>query len=149
MKLTIGRNDKADFPELNLENIGAKVDTGAFTSSIHCHHIKECEIDGVKHIEFYLLDPSHPEYNNEKFTSTKFKRKSIKNSFGKAENRYIIETTILLFNKVYPIELSLSVRSEMKFPILLGRKLLNRRFVVDTTKHDLSYKMKLKNSNKK
>ena len=148
MKITIGRYDKADFPELNLQDIDVKVDTGAYTSSIHCHHIKEREVDGKKHIEFFLLDPSHPEYNNEKFTSNKYKRKRIKNSFGKAEERYIIETTIKIFDTVFPIELSLSVRSEMKFPILLGRKLLNRRFVVDTNKHDLSYKLKEQNSNK-
>ena len=148
MKITIGRYDKADFPELNLQDIDVKVDTGAYTSSIHCHHIKEREVDGNKYIEFFLLDPSHPEYNNEKFTSNKYKRKSIKNSFGKAEERYIIETTIKIFDTVFPIELSLSVRSEMKFPILLGRKLLNRRFVVDTNRHDLSYKLKEQNSNK-
>ena len=75
MKITIGRNDRADFPELNLQDIQVKVDTGAYTSSIHCHNISECEIDGIKQIEFFLLDPSHPEYNNEKFTSKNYKKK--------------------------------------------------------------------------
>ncbi|MGB0424358.1 MAG: RimK/LysX family protein, partial [Flavobacteriales bacterium] len=49
---TIGRNDKADFPEIDLMNISIKIDTGAYTSSMHCHDIKEIEDDGVKFIEF-------------------------------------------------------------------------------------------------
>ncbi|MBT7825205.1 MAG: peptidase, partial [Bacteroidetes bacterium] len=52
MKLTIGRKDKADFPELKLTNISCKIDTGAFTSTIHSHDIKEIIIDGEKYIEF-------------------------------------------------------------------------------------------------
>ena len=41
MKITIGRSDKADFPELSLFDIDLKVDSGAYTSSIHCTDIQE------------------------------------------------------------------------------------------------------------
>jgi len=82
MKLTIGRKDKADFPELKLTNISCKIDTGAFTSTIHSHDIKEIIIDGEKYIEFQLLDPSHPKYRDEKLKTKNFTKKNIKNSFG-------------------------------------------------------------------
>jgi hypothetical protein len=138
----VGRVDKADFPEFSLVDIDVKVDTGAYTSTIHCHDIKEVIIDGMKHIEFELLDPAHPHYQNIIFKTKQYKKRRVKNSFGKSEKRYVIKTTIVMFKKTYRIELSLSERSDMKYPILLGRKLLNRRFVVDTSKQNLSYKLK-------
>jgi hypothetical protein len=139
---TIGRIDKADFPELNLEDIKVKVDTGAYTSSVHSHHIKEIELNGEKLIEFKLLDPSHPEYEDKKFKTKNYKVKSIKSSFGQIEQRYIIETKIVLFAQEYPIKLSLSERSDMKFPILLGRRFLNKQFIVNTALKNISFKLK-------
>lgn len=146
---TIGRIDKADFPELFLSNINIKIDTGAYTSTIHCDDIKEVIIDGEKYIEFKLLDPTHPQYSDNKFKTKRFKKRMIKNSFGKAEQRFVVETTIVIFEEEYPIELSLSERSNMKYPILIGRKLLNRRFCVDTSKQNLSFKLKRKKTKKK
>ncbi|MFT5019399.1 MAG: hypothetical protein ACI9CU_000781, partial [Polaribacter sp.] len=55
----LGRVDIADFEEFDLEDIKLKMDTGAYTSSIHTHDIQEVELDGEKYIEFKLLDPSH------------------------------------------------------------------------------------------
>ncbi len=144
MKIIIGRKDKADFPEFPLNDIECKIDTGAYTSSIHCHQIKECVINDAKHIEFYLLDPSHPDYTQEKLKTKHYKKKRVKNSFGRSEQRFVIETFITLFGEDYPIELSLSERSEMKYPILLGRKLLKGRFIVDSSKYDISFKLKNK-----
>lgn len=145
MKTTIGRKDKADFPELFLTNISLKVDTGAYTSTIHCHHITEVVIDEERYVEFQLLDPSHLKFKDEKFKTKKYKKKIIKNSFGESEQRFVIETIIIIFGKEYPIELSLSERSDMKYPILIGRKLLNERFIVDTSQVNLSYKLKQNN----
>ncbi|MBN2757496.1 MAG: ATP-dependent zinc protease [Bacteroidales bacterium] len=147
MKKIIGKIDKADFPELFLSNLNIKVDTGAYTSVIHSHSIKEVEIDGEKYIKFKLLDPSHPQYRNKEYIVKQYKKKIVKSSFGKSEQRFIIKTNILIFDEEYPIELSLSERCEMKFPILLGRKLLNGRFIVDTSKSNLSFKLK-QNKNK-
>ena len=139
---TIGRVDKADFPELSLTNINVKVDTGAFTSSIHSHDIEEFTDNGEQYIRFQILDPAHSMYRPEEYKTKRFRKKKIKNSFGTTEFRYIIETSIVLFGEEYPIELSLSERSEMKYPILLGRKLLNKRFIVNTSLKNLSYSRK-------
>ena len=141
-KITIGKKDKADFPELELYNLDIKVDTGAYTSSIHCYKIKELEENGIKYIEFQLLDPSHKNYNHKKFRVKSFKEKKIKSSNGKGEKRYIIKTKIFIFKKTFTLELSLSERSEMRFPVLLGRKLLNNKFIVDTSLSNLSYNAK-------
>lgn len=141
-RITIGRVDKADFPELHLEDLDVKVDTGAYTSSIHCYKIEEFEKDGQKCIRFELLDPDHPNYNHKKFVFTDYEERVIKSSFGTQEERFAIKTTIELFGKSFPILLTLSERSDMKYPILLGRKFLTKRFVVDTAKKNLSQKFK-------
>ncbi len=143
-KKIIGRRDKADFPCLLLSNIDVKIDTGAYTSSIHCEHIEEIQVEGEKAIRFRLLDSTHPEYNNKEFTFPDYRQKLVKNSFGVTEKRYVIETTITLFGEEIRSAFTLSERGEMKYPVLLGRKLLNRRFLVDTMKINLSYKEKLK-----
>ena len=143
-KIIIGRKDIVDFPKLELENIPVKIDTGAYTSSIHCHHIEEIIHDGEKVIHFQLLDPEHAGYNNQTFLVTNYSRKKIKSSNGIMEERFIIFSEIKIFEKLYPIELSLNERGSMRYPVLLGRKLLNKRFIVDTTKANLSYKQKNK-----
>lgn len=139
-KLTLGRKDKADFPEMSLIGIDIKIDTGAYTSAIHCHNITTTAIAGIETLSFTLLDPTHTQYDGKEYTTAKFTEKRIKSSFGISEKRFIIETEIELFDKIYPIELSLSERGEMKFPILIGRRFLMGKFIVDSSKYDLSHK---------
>lgn len=95
----IGRTDKADFPELDLVDIYIKVDTGAFTSSIHSHDIKEVEIDGEKYIEFKLLDPSYSKYDSRIFKTKNYEEVAVKSSFGDVEQRYIVNTNIVIFDQ--------------------------------------------------
>ena len=143
-KITIGRKDKANFPELGLKDLDLKMDTGAYTSAIHCHKIKTKKKDGKTILSFNLLDPSHPQYQNKEFSTENFSEKRIKNSFGSSEKRFIIQTDIMLFGQKYDIELSLSERGEMRFPILIGRRFLIGKFIVDPAKYDLSYKRRKK-----
>jgi len=143
-KITIGRKDKADFPDLGLQDVSIKMDTGAFTSAIHCRKIELRKVEGEEILFFTLLDPSHDQYNKKEFSTSIYSEKQIKNSFGMSERRFVIVTTIKLFAKKYNIELSLSERGEMRFPILIGRRFLIGKFVVDSAKYDLSYKKKTK-----
>lgn len=145
MKITIGRSDKADFPELSLSEIDVKIDSGAFTSSIHCSNIQETTINGEPFIQFTLLDPEHPFYNNKEFTFKNYASKIVKSSNGISEKRFMIYTKIFIFDTLFPIYLTLSERKDMKFPVLLGRKFLNKKFVIDTIKKDLSHKLKHNN----
>lgn len=139
---TIGRIDKADFPELHLQDIYIKIDTGAYTSSIHSHDIQEVELNGEKHIEFKLLDPSYSKYKDIVFKVKNYKEKMVKSSFGATEQRFIIKTIVVIFDQEYPIELSLSERGDMKSPILIGRKFLKKQFIVDASLKNISYKLK-------
>jgi hypothetical protein len=95
---------------------------------------------------FTLLDPSHSQYGENEFSTDTFKEKKIKNSFGSSETRFVIQTRIQVFGKSFEIELSLSERGEMRFPILIGRKFLMGKFIVNPSKYDLSYKRKLLNN---
>jgi hypothetical protein len=134
----LGRFDRVDLPGLGLSNIHAKVDTGAYTCCLHCS--KAEVIDGK--LEFILLDEEHPEFTGMKFTFKKFDQREIKNSFGEAELRYVIKTSIRIFNHRIRAEFSLSDRGNLKFPVLLGRKILRKRFLIDVTKKDLSFQSK-------
>lgn len=143
MKLTIGRIDKADFPELSLSNIDIKIDSGAYTSSIHCSDIKEVFKDNEPYITFKLLDPEHELYNKKQCIFKEYSSKKVKSSNGQSEERFMIQTTIHLFNTTFPIYLTLSERKDMKFPILIGRKFLNKKFIIDTSKKNLSHQLKI------
>ncbi|WP_062061295.1 ATP-dependent zinc protease [Aquimarina longa] len=138
-KKIIGRTDIVDFPLLELEGICAKVDTGAYTSSIHCVDVRE--IGQILQCRF--LDEIHPEYNNKRFEFRNYDITAVKSSNGKVEVRYTIKTQILVFNKTYPITLTLSTRDDMRFPVLLGRKFLNRKFLVDPQLENQSYNQTL------
>lgn len=131
----LGRSDRVDLPGLGLEDIQAKIDTGAYTSSLHC--LRAELIDGK--LEFVLLDEEHPEFTGIKYTFKKFDQREIKNSFGEAELRYVIKTKVKIFDHVIKAEFSLSNRGNLKFPVLLGRKILRHRFLIDVTKKDLSF----------
>lgn len=144
-KITIGRRDRVDFPLLNLDDIDAKVDTGAFSCAIHCDNIKVLKRGTEPWVRFTLYDDEQKTKHEAKILLYK----SIKNSFGSKEQRCLIETTIRLFGKDYEIELSLTDRSTMKYPVLLGRKLLMNKFVVDVSKYNLSYTLKSKPKKKK
>jgi hypothetical protein len=139
-KIIIGRKDKADFPEFDLQDLDIKMDTGAYTSAIHCHKIERQQKDGKDIVTFTLLDPSHPQYNKQAYSTEDFHEKKVKSSFGHSEKRFVIKTNIILFGQKYPIQLSLSERGEMKFPILIGRRFLMGKFIVDSAKYNLSYK---------
>jgi hypothetical protein len=137
-KIIIGRKDIADFPELGFNQVQVKIDTGAYTSSIHCKSIE------VKDSKLYciFLDEKHPEYSKETHSFDNFKTIRVKSSNGLSQQRYEIKSKIKLFNKIYSISLSLSDRKDMRIPVLLGRKFLNPKFVVDPALIDLSNKNK-------
>lgn len=125
MKRTIGRKERADIPEFGLKDIVVKIDTGAYTSSIHI----ESAVVRNKQL-FVVFTPEHPEG---KLFDT-WETKKVKSSNGISVERYTIEGEIRLGNVTYTSMFTLTNRSDMKYPVLLGRKLLNKNFIVDTSK---------------
>ena len=139
-KRIIGSVDKVDLPLFNLQDIEAKIDTGANRSAIHCSKIERLNKDGIEVLSFHIpLDDSK---GNNVFQSQDFFKKKIKSSNGHSEERYIIKTIVILFGKRIKASFSLTDRTEMNYPILLGRRLLKSIFIVDVDEQYLSFKAK-------
>ncbi len=141
---TIGRIELVDLPDWNITGIEAKIDTGAYSSSLHCHRIEEFIKQGSSWIRFNLLDPEHQAYNDKLIELPIFDKREVKSSNGQSELRFFIQTEIIMFDTRFNIELSLTDRSEMKYPLLIGRKFIRKKFIVDVSKKNLS---KLKKEN--
>jgi len=137
-KKIIGRKEKISLPDLELDLVWAKVDTGAYTSSIHAEHIHVEENEGRRTLKFQVLLEGHKAFTGKIVTFEQFKEKKVKNSFGHAEVRYLIVTTIVIASERYQAEFTLSDRSSMKNAVLLGRKILKSRFLVDVTRTNLA-----------
>lgn len=143
-KQIIGMTDLVDFPDLGLFDVQAKVDTGAYTSSLHCKDVRLVK-SGVRRIlSFLLIDKNGEE--ERPYYSDQFSQRMIRNSFGVAEKRYVIKTRIILFGRTIRAEFTLADRENLKNPVLLGRKLLRNRFIVDVSQKNLSYQKKSRQS---
>jgi hypothetical protein len=142
LKRLLGRRELVDFPAFALGGVEAKVDTGAYTSAIHCTNI-HIETDAHQRpvLMVNLLDPGHEGADGRLLAFTDFVLRDIRSSNGEVQERYVIRAVVRLYGKDFEVEFSLSDRSDMKYPVLLGRSLLRQgRFVVDVAKRNLSYK---------
>jgi hypothetical protein len=127
----IGRREFVDFPQLNIKATEAKIDTGAFSSAIHCEDIKVMEQNGKKVLTFILPSEFYPNNQTQHLSFDNFTQKKIKNSFGEAEDRYVIRTQIHIGHKTIMADFSLSDRKSMRYPILIGRKAIKGKFIID------------------
>lgn len=130
-KTLIGWREWADLPDFEVNDINAKIDTGAKSSAIHAFRIRETVIKGVEHVEFYL-HPIQRRKKPEVFCRAPIvDRRVIRSSNGQEEERYVIETRLRLGGRVWKIDLTLTNRDAMGFRLLLGRDALRRRFLID------------------
>jgi hypothetical protein len=124
----IGRREFVDFPLLGVYHVEAKIDTGAYTSSIHCSEIY-IKTESNKAVLYFVV---FSQDQNQKMQSLEdFSLKKIKNSFGEMEERYIIKTLIVIGGKKIKSTVSLSDRESMRYPVLIGRKLVKGTFIID------------------
>jgi hypothetical protein len=133
MQKIIGKTEFISFPSFNILNIAAKVDTGAYFLALHCSYIEEKIVNNKKVLVFKLLDPSHRNYSEQENVSDSYFTKIIKNSFGETEKRYCIKTQIVIANHKILVTATLSNRHNMKYPVLIGRRILKMRFLVDVS----------------
>lgn len=142
-KRVLGRQELVDFPAFGLLRVEAKIDTGAFTSALHCTH-QRVETDaetGRLILRVRLFDERHPQHDGRILTFPEFEEREIRNSFGDVQRRYVIRAAVALFGQAIDAEFSLSDRSDLRFPVLLGRALLQQgAFVVDVARRNVSYK---------
>ena len=126
----IGSFEPVTFPDFNGYEVIAKIDTGAYTGALHCTTIREEETPDGPMLHFSPFD--HPEVE---ISLAEFAVNHVKSSNGKTETRYFIDTNIAIAGETYPIVLSLADRSEMKWPVLIGRKFLRKHnYLVDVNR---------------
>jgi hypothetical protein len=134
-KKILGRTDIVDFPKLGLFNIDVKMDTGAYTSTIHCSEI--IEIDN--NLLCIFNSEVHKNFGKSEIIFDAFWRTDVKSSNGFKENRYKVKSEVVFFGKTYKINLTLSTREAMKFPVLIGRQFLSKKFIVDVDLENVSF----------
>ena len=139
-KQILGRVDKIDFPKLNLYKIDAKIDTGAYTSAIHC---SEIIVEGEK-LKCTFYSKGHPNFSGKQIIFDSYSKTDVKSSNGFKENRFKIKSEVLFFGKTYKINLTLSTRDDMRFPVLIGRQFLRKKFIVDVDLENQSFNTKPK-----
>jgi hypothetical protein len=135
-KVIIGRSEMLEFIDLGDIKVPAKTDTGAFRSSVHASKIAVNK-DGT--LSFDLLN-GHKSFvkKTDRITVKNYSQVTIINSFGHREERYEVSLKVKLGPKVFTDSFSLSNRANNSYPVLLGRKLLNDRFLVDSAKSSLN-----------
>jgi len=130
-KKIISSIEPVTFPEFAvIGKISAKIDTGAYSGALHCTKIREEQTENGSVLHFSPFD--HPELE---ITVENFVVRHVRSSNGEAQSRYFVDTTIEIQGAVYPIVLSLADRSEMKWPVLIGRRFLStNNFLVDVNR---------------
>lgn len=133
LKPIVGRAAFIDFPELNLRLVPAKTDSGAYRSAIHAKNVKIIERDGTEILTFELLKGHPCAGQSVKGETAEFSIVQVENSFGHREQRYEIKLLTLLDGKRFRTTFTLADRGKKIYPVLMGRRLLSRRFLVDTS----------------
>lgn len=135
-KKIVGTKEIISIIDLELFNLDAKVDTGADSNALHCDDITIDEKNN--NVSFVLLDETHESYHGKKMTFPLYKIKKVKSSNGQVQLRPSIKVNVEFFGKKYKSIISLTNRADMKFPMLIGRRFLKDRFLVDVSKEYLT-----------
>lgn len=129
--ITLGWREWLRLPDLGIDRIKAKVDTGARTSALHAFKASTYESDGVEYVEFHI----HPLQRNDRKVIVSHApiadRRVVSDSGGHKEERIVIVSPIQIGPYQWPIELTLTTRDSMRFRMLLGRTAITGRAVVD------------------
>lgn len=135
-KVIIGRSETLSFVDAPILNVPAKTDTGAYRSAVHASNISVDE-NGV--LWFDLLG-GHPVCGamSKRIRAEEFTQVWVANSSGHREERYEVKLKAKLGPKIFHARFTLADRSKKIYPILLGRKLLNHRFLVDSAETSLN-----------
>lgn len=133
-KVIIGRSELLTFVGSDTAGVPAKTDTGAYRSAVHASGINE--EDSV--LSFDLLG-GHPLCGAmaHHITTQEYTKVWVANSFGHREERFEVKLKVKLGPKIFHARFTLADRSKKIYPILLGRTLLNHRFLVDSSETSL------------
>lgn len=119
----------------DVKNVPAKIDTGADTSSIWVSDI-EMQEDGV--LTFSLFDKKCPLYTGDRLKTTDYTAKVVRSSHGDSQIRYCVELPLTIMGKTFDTTFTLANRSRNHFPVLIGRRTLKGKFLVDVSKSSVT-----------
>lgn len=144
----IGRAELVDFPDLSLNAVPSKTDTGADASSIWVSSLQKTD-EGISCI---FLGPESTHYTGELqfFKEGDYSVTRVSNSFGQKEIRYKVKLRIRIQGRLINATFTLADRGSKTYPVLIGRRLLHGKFLVDVstgkplTKQEKEKKQKLK-----
>jgi hypothetical protein len=124
----VGWRELVGLPDFNIEEMRAKIDTGARTSALHAEEQEQFEQAGEKWVRFKL--PAHGPAPDYLLEAQVIDERDIKNTGGVPERRLIIRTTLLLGRHRWKIDVSLADRKKMEFDLILGRTAVHSRGVL-------------------
>jgi hypothetical protein len=129
--LTLGWREWVALPDLGLPAIKVKVDSGARTSALHAFYTEKYQLDSVDMVKF-LIHPIQKNYDfHVECHAPIIDFREVIDSGGHKEMRYVIETSIVIGTISWPIELNLTNRDTMRFRMLLGRRAIEARAVIE------------------
>lgn len=125
--VTIGRNTAVDFVGY-ADGVPAKTDTGADSSSVW---VSNLVVTSAGELEFTLFDESSPHYTGKVIRRTHYNVAVVRSATGHEQIRYRTGFSIKIAGKRIRATFNLSDRSRNKFPVLIGRRSISGKFVVD------------------
>ena len=131
---TIGWREWVVLPELGIDRIKVKVDTGARSSSLHAHDLEPFQRRGRDWVRFVVHPQQRSRAGEVQVEAQVLEYRSVRSSNGKASLRPVIITPITLLGQTWPVELTLASRDEMGFRMLLGREAMAGRVLVDPSR---------------
>jgi hypothetical protein len=118
-------------PDVGVDWIKAKIDTGARTSSLHAFDVQEFEREGEEWVRFRVNPWQDSPADATIVECPIHDRRAVRSSSGHAQQRVVVSLAIRLVDRTIVSEVTLSNRDEMGFRMLIGREALRRGFVVD------------------
>ncbi|MCB0774255.1 MAG: ATP-dependent zinc protease [Flavobacteriales bacterium] len=131
--ITIGRTEYIALPKLGVDRVEAKVDTGAYRSALHYQKLM-VRMDGPRPELVVTFAMGRKRI---RLVFRRFRLVTVKSSTGQRTLRYLVATPIKLNGHTVQTQFTLFDRSDMKHQVLLGRKFLRGRFLVDVGKQRL------------
>jgi hypothetical protein len=136
-KARLGWKEWCALPDLNINEIKAKIDTGASTSALHAQILTISEYGGEQFIRFRVYPHQSDRYGPKVCKARLVAKRYVMSSNGQKERRFVIKTTVIIGKKSYFTEITLTDRSPLRFRMLLGRLLLRKNFLIDPAKAHL------------